>query len=428
MNLTDRLRRLDRGGVPESAPEKSGRATELRQRLDRLLGAGAVVTAVEVERSPTRRLRRPVGEVVEGRHAVTPSGETFLSETLAPASQVHGRLPVQELEALPGGARRLFPETLSDVERPEEIAFVDTETTGLAGGAGTVPFLIGVARWGGEGFGTTQIFLEDLDREAAQLDAFAAALAGVRCVVTYNGGAYDVPLLENRHVLNRMPCALASCVHLDLLPAARTLWRPRHPDCRLVTLERGVLGYERRGDIPGAQIPAVYTSYLRRGADRELAAVFEHNRLDLLSLAGLLWAAGRAADGHREEGSSAAVGLIHARRGRREEARRALEAGLEDELPHPTRLRALRELALTHRAAGRSREALATLSELRALAPRGDPFPYEEAAKTLEHRLGDLDAALALTEEALSRGPWAARDREALEHRRRRLRRRLGRT
>jgi uncharacterized protein YprB with RNaseH-like and TPR domain len=427
MSVGERLRRLDRR--PEQAgpegPPRSGRLPELRERLDRLLGAGAVISGAEVEARGPARARRPVEGIVEGRRVETASGTTFLCETLFPADHTHGRLPVSELGTLPAGAARLFPEDLGHVGRAEEIAFLDTETTGLAGGAGTVAFLVGVARWSPVGFRVTQLFLEDLDREGALLDALAEILAGVECLVTYNGRPYDVPILENRHILNARTWPLAGGRHLDLLPASRTLWRAGHTDCRLTTLERGVLGHVRRGDIPGAEIPAVYTGYLRRGADHRLGVVFEHNRLDLLSLAGLLWAAARAAEGHGEK-TGAGVGILHARRGRREEARCALEACLEEELPRDVRARALRELSLAHKAAGRWEPALELWAELRSLCPAGDPFPHEEAAKALEHRLADPAGALVVVEEALRRGPWAPADREAFERRRRRLRRKLG--
>jgi tetratricopeptide (TPR) repeat protein len=284
-----------------------------------------------------------------------------------------------------------------------------------------VPFLVGVGRWvPGQGFRVAQLFLEDLDREAALLEALAEEVRGVRCLVTYNGRCYDGPLLENRHVLNRRPWPLAGAAHLDLLHPARTLWRGAHGDCRLVTLEAGVLGHRRTGDVPGAEIPALYLDYLRRGADERLAAVFRHNRDDLLSLAGLLWAAGTG------RGTPAlGLGLLHSRRGRREEAGPLLAAGLAEELPRDLRIQALRELLRSHKAAARWAEALEACAALARLVP-ADPFPVTEAAILRERRLADPAGALTLVEEALARGPWIPRDREALERRRARLARKTG--
>lgn len=363
----------------------------------------------------------PIDRFVGGRRLAAPSGPAFLAEWTAPGDHRHGCLPAGELgRLLETGARALFPEHLGEVRGAEEIAFLDTETTGLAGGAGTIPFLVGVARWvPGRGFRVAQIFLEDLDREAALLEALAEEVRGVRCLVTYNGRSYDGPLLENRHVLNRRPWPLGGAAHLDLLHPARTLWRRGHGDCRLVTLEAGVLGHRRQGDIPGAEIPALYLDYLRRGADPRLAAVFRHNCDDLLSLAGLLWAAGTGL------GTPAlGLGLLHSRRGRRQEAAPLLAAGLAEDLPRELRIKALRELLRARKEAGSWDEALEVCGALRRLCP-ADPTPVAEAAVLRERRLGDPAGALALVEEALARGPWTPRDREALERRRERLARKL---
>jgi uncharacterized protein YprB with RNaseH-like and TPR domain len=322
------------------------------------------------------------------------------------------------------GSRDLFPEHLAGVEHLHQIAFLDTETTGLAGGAGTIPFLVGVGRWHPDhtqGFRIVQLFLEELHREAALLQLLSHELDGVRCLVTYNGAAYDLPLLQNRHVLCREPWPLSGVAHLDLLPPARTLWAARHPDCRLGTLEASLLGFERHGDVPGAEIPPLYRAFLSGGATQRLADVFQHNRDDILSLAGLLAAAGDA--GREPSGATAlGVGLLHSRRGRDEPARPALESALRADLSHRQRYRALKELSVAHKRAGRWAEALGLWCEMRSLDP-GDPYPVVEAAKALEHHLGDPGAALTVVAEALIAGLWIPRDREELEHRQRRLRR-----
>lgn len=411
-------------GIGRPAPHEARAlppCEDLRRRLDRLLGPGRAAAVAPAAPRPPRAARDPIDRFVPGRRLEAPSGPVFLAEWTAPADHRHGRLPASELGALPGdGARALFPEHLEAVRGAQELAFLDTETTGLAGGAGTIPFLVGVARWvPGRGFRVAQFFLEELDREAALLEALAQEVRGVRCLVTYNGRCYDGPLLENRHILNRRPWPLAAAAHLDLLHPARTLWRQAHGDCRLVTLEAGVLGHRRIGDIPGAEIPALYLDYLRRGAGARLAAVFRHNRDDLLSLAGLLWAAGTGV------GTPAlGLGLLHSRRGRREQAGPLLAAGLAEELPRELRIKALRELLRAHKAGGRWAQALEACAALRGLAP-ADPFPVEQAAILLERRLGDPAGALARVEEALARGPWTPRDREALERRRERLARKL---
>ncbi len=405
--LAARLRRLDRSRPPAGSA--------LRERLERM------------DRAASSSRRAPIDRFVVGDRVDTPAGPVFRVVRTAPASKAHGRLPVGELGRLPcEGLRDLFPRELGRVGAPPEIAFLDTETTGLAGGAGTVAFLVGVGRWdpGGRGFRVVQLFLEDLDREPALLHALARELEGVSCLVTFNGHRFDVPLLENRHVLNRMAWPLEGAPHLDLLPPARALWRPTLSNCRLVTLEAGVLAVRRTGDVPGAEIPALYGRYLRHGAEERLGRVFSHNRIDILSLAGLLWAAGRAA--RRPVGPQAlGVGLLHAQARRPDRAHRALAAGLDHAPSRGDRIRALRELGRAHKARGDWHAALAVWQEWAGLEPHRLE-PVEEAAKALEHRLRDPGRALAWVERALGLPHWPPADRAALEHRRDRLRRKAG--
>jgi len=412
-NLSDKSDRSNRSDTSDST-------RELRARLDLLLGPGRVVTGSQV---PAPAPAAPVDRFVPGRRLSAPSGIVYLAEWTAAPEHRHGRFPVSVMGSLPdGGAGDLFPEFLAGVDDPSQVAFLDTETTGLAGGAGTIPFLIGVGRWvAGSGFRVVQFFLEDLDREAALLEVLARELDGVRCLVTYNGRTYDVPLLENRHILNRRPWPLAGVTHLDLLHPARTLWRHENPDCRLATLEESVLGHRRHGDIPGSEIPALYNHFLRRGATPRLADVFRHNRDDLLSLAGLLWAAGTA-----ERTSAAGLGRLHSRKGRHEEAARLLAKALDEDLPRDIRYRTLGDLVQTRKRRKDWEGVLEACAELRRLLP-GSLAGYTEAAIVLERRLGRPEEALALVEEALSRGVWAPADRASLERRRERLRGRVGR-
>lgn len=419
-SLRERLQRLDRRGAPPlegRAPISAG----LRDRLDRLLGSGQIVPASAL---PARDRPAPVDRFVPGRRIPTPSGRVFAAEWVGAAARRHGRIALGELAGLPWAeAVDLFPEHLSRVESPGQIAFLDTETTGLSGGAGTIPFLVGVARWDEVlgGVRVVQLFLEDVDGEPALLDRLAEELRGVRCVVTYNGRCYDVPLLENRHVLNRKPWPIPEAAHLDLLHFARVLWRHSHPDCRLSTLEARVLGHLRDADVPGAEIPALYNAFLRRGATERLAAVFRHNRDDLLSLAGLLRLATRP-----DAAPRLGRGLLQARRGRVSEALPHLEAGLCESAPASVRARALGEIVRGRKQQRDWGAALDACARLRALAP-GDPRGYTEAAVVLEHRLGQPAAALDVVEQALARSPWSRRDREELELRRSRLLRKLAR-
>jgi hypothetical protein len=179
-----------------------------------------------------------------------------------------------------------------------DILLLDLETTGLAGGTGTLPFLVGLAWWQDGGLVTRQLFLEVPGREAPLLADVMARATGRQAVVTYNGASFDLPLLRTRARLARRddPCAaLRSC---DLLVAARRLWGRRLPDCRQQTVERDLRGRHRGGgDIDGALIPAAYHAFLRDGSPSLLPQVLRHNRRDLVGLAEILVAvAGVAAD------------------------------------------------------------------------------------------------------------------------------------
>jgi uncharacterized protein YprB with RNaseH-like and TPR domain len=220
------------------------------------------------------------GEVIEtgfGRHLET--------EKLYERHRMHGSADIGSLADLPPDLFECLSAGPIAQSPPGEWAFLDTETTGLAGGAGTCAFLIGVGRITGEGFRVRQFFMRDHGEEASVLDALARHLAEFRVMVTYNGRAYDQPLLETRYRLNRARPPFARMEHLDLLHGARRLWKLRFESCRLVDLENQVLGFERQGDLAGALIPYVYFEYLRTRDAARMFPIFHHNAMDILTLA-----------------------------------------------------------------------------------------------------------------------------------------------
>ena len=176
--------------------------------------------------------------------------------------------------------------------------FLDTETTGLAGGTGTYVFLVGLATWTtARTLTVTQYFLGDLGAEAAFLHAVREAVAEARELVTFNGRTFDLPLLETRYLLARASWWGPDLPHQDLYPVARALWRGRAADCRLATLEGALLGLDRGDDLPGALVPQVYFRYLRTRDPGPLPRIFRHNRWDLVALAGLHARAAALLDG-----------------------------------------------------------------------------------------------------------------------------------
>ncbi len=342
----------------------------------------------------------------------------------------HGTQALGAGRDLPAWALALLARAGAPPASAPRLLYLDTETTGLAGGTGTYAFLVGAGFYAGDAFEVRQYFMRDLDEEPALLAAVERLLDGFEGVVTYNGRGFDLPLLETRFVLARRRFP-AERLHVDLLPPARRLWGPGLLDCRLGTVEAHALGFRRAGDLPGALIPSVYFDWLRQKRPGQLPRVFEHNRHDVLSLAALL---GRVAGLLAEAplgpcGAEELVGLgrmLEAADPERARAcyRRALALGL----PSPARERVLLDLARAEKRrlcwdeAGRLWEAAAGHAGF-------DPRPWEELAKMYEHRVRDLERALGVVQAALARARAHALPDEALgafHHRLARLTRRVG--
>ena len=317
-----------------------------------------------------------------------------------------------------------------EVALAHRLLYLDTETTGLAGGTGTYAFLVGVGFFDGDDFEVRQFFMRDLDEEPALLTALEEIFRRFDGFVTYNGSGFDLPLLETRFVLGRRRFP-GEVFHVDLLAPARRLWSDRLADCRLGTVEQHALRFTRDDDLPGALIPTVYFEYLRRKRPDELPRVFEHNRHDILSLAALTgwvaYAVVRAPIPELEPEALAGLGrLLELTEPERSLAcyRMALDSGL----PTPSRERLLLRLAQAEKRRARWDEAR-VLWEAAARAPREfDPRPWEEIAKVHEHRRRDLAAARGVVEEALAlarRHRASERVLAAFEHRLHRLARRI---
>jgi uncharacterized protein YprB with RNaseH-like and TPR domain len=254
-------------------------------------------------------------------------------------------------------------EFLESAADPNQWLFLDTETTGLAGGTGTYPFLVGMAWWDAGGLQVEQLFMRDLDEEHSLLLELAERMAKRPVLVTFNGKSFDWPLLETRYRMTRAIPSFTPRVHLDLLHPARQLWRLRLGSVRLKDLERHVLSGEgraldwsRQEDIDSSLIPQMYFDYLRGGPAEPLAGIFLHNQMDLRGLAalagkilGLLDSGnGIASAAHPSSHDPIEVfGLsrIMHRRGHSTRARELYESALQSGLPRPVKRLAQRELA-----------------------------------------------------------------------------------
>jgi len=268
----------------------------------------------------------------------------------------------------------------------ESLLFLDTETSGLAGGTGTVAFMVGLARWSEEGLVVRQYLLPGFGGEAAMLDHLAAELDGVAAVVTYNGKSFDMPLLRDRFRLAGITAAM-DVAHVDLLHPVRRLFRACWPDCRLATAEERLLGFRRSDDLPGAEAPLAWFDYLHGGELRRMPGVVRHNRDDLVSLAALLPAVAAAHERPAGAGADArAAAAAWLRAGDEAMALSVLQRSV-GELDTRGRL----ELARLSRRAGRWRAAVTVWREL---ADAGIDEALEHLAKYYEHVCRDHEQAL----------------------------------
>jgi uncharacterized protein YprB with RNaseH-like and TPR domain len=400
-----------------SPADLSGRARTLEE-LRR------VIRRIENVRA-TRPAPEPIEKLVGGEVVDTGAGPLVVVRREFPLSHRHGRLALGDALAVAAPALELLA-PLGAPSDPRGLLFLDTETTGLAGGTGTYAFLVGAAFVERDSFVLVQHFMRDFDEESALLAALDPLLERATGIVTFNGGGFDLPLLETRFVLarRRWPATLA---HVDLLRPARRVWSAHFDDCRLPTLERQVLGLVRENDVPGSLIPAIYFDFLRSRRAAPLSRVFEHNRDDVLSLAVLLgwFARALAADADLGAGELAGVGHLWQRCDPERAAvyyERALEAGLAGDEGHRIRLR----LARWQKQQARWSEACALWREASA-ARVFDVTPWEELAKYHEHRRRDFATALGIVRDALARARASgasARALDALVYRLTRLERR----
>ncbi|HEX6802835.1 MAG TPA: ribonuclease H-like domain-containing protein [Terriglobales bacterium] len=180
-----------------------------------------------------------------------------------------------------------MPEAPDQIADPDEWLFLDTETTGLSGGSGTYPFLVGLAWWDGGGLEIEQLFMREYSEERSLLFALRERIAERPVLVTFNGKSFDWPLLETRYRMSRRLSLPTPRAHLDFLHPARNLWRLRLGSVRLSELERHVLGWDRGADLLSGLIPQIYFDYLRGGPPERLVPVLNHNQMDLRGLAAL---------------------------------------------------------------------------------------------------------------------------------------------
>ena len=272
----------------------------------------------------------------------------------------------------------------------QDLLFIDTETTGLSGGAGTLAFLVGLAYVEDDRVIVEQRLLHDFPDESEMLVWLTGHLTRCRTLISYNGKAFDMPLLESRRITNRF-APWPAAEHLDLLFITRRLYGRRLDDCSLKSIERSVLDLHRTEDIPSHLIPDAYFRFVRDRDDSRISGIIDHNRQDLLSLVGILKEALDRVEeetliehqvdifslGMHLEKIGDTVGAIDSYRRARAEGRGS------------TRYRSSHRLATLLRKVGDREGAAGVWESLIREYPSHGPVAYEEFAKHLEHGTGD---------------------------------------
>lgn len=371
-----------------------------------------------------------IEEWCEGEVVSNGFGEHFQTERLYAAHRQHGSADIGALAELPDALLDALGENEIPPAPPQRWAFLDTETTGLAGGSGIYAFLVGVGRITPEGFRVRQFFMREYAEERSLLAALTAHLESFDVLITYNGRTYDQPLLEARYRMRRHKPPFSRLGHFDLLHGARRLWKLRLESCRLIQLEQEILGVYREGDLPGELIPYVYFEYLRSREAQRLVPIFHHNAIDILTLAcltAIVPAVFRSTDsdslsraGVRRGEELAGLGRWLRSAGEHEQAlglfKRAVEAGLPDTLL----FRVLWDVAMLEKKLQRPHAALQVFTELAGCRNEYRVNALEELAKYHEHEGANHSLALEFTKQALG-----YTESESLVRRRERLERRL---
>jgi len=269
--LKDRLKRLDSTIQKKWQGINEDENLSTKQKLEKLVSQNLKREKITKEPEPQPKASEPLDPFI-------------VREFSYPLDSYFGKLPLSAWKEVTSQVLTIVSgeEEFQDVE-PMKLLFFDTETTGLSGGTGTIPFMLGFGFFEGEQFSVKIFILNDLSAEEAFLDAVDQFFDEYEFsgVVTYNGKAFDFPLMETRYILYRKRFPLLRKPHLDFLFPARMIWRNTYESRRLGFLGEVLLGISRTEDVDGSQIPALYFSYLRGQNYRLIEKVIEHNSLDL---------------------------------------------------------------------------------------------------------------------------------------------------
>ena len=425
MSVRDRLNRLT-GETGMSPPSDLKKATlnGLRKKID------AVMTRRErlgfLQTYPSKNNAIPLESLIAGEEMETPQGKFFCSRNNIHASDFHGHARIGDLALVSMEAAAFLSSADVKALSIEDGLFIDTETTGLSGGTGTFPFLIGLGWFENRSFVTCQLFSRDFSEEPAMLDYLKKIASDRQFLVSFNGKAYDLNLLTTRYILNRFQDVFSGMPHIDLLHPSRRIYSQRLENSKLATLEANVLGVKRENDIPGQEIPQRYFDWLRRRDGQLIEDIFRHNRIDIVSMASLLKHLTDVVEGgpdtaYAHHADLLSVAKLHYDRGDLETAGRLFEPLLDSDQPGIAQ-NARRSLSLIHKKRNQWDDAASIWRKMLA-DDHYDVFAAIEMAKWHEHHAREFGPAVEIVRRILDyKGSQLNEpDRLAMAHRLRRL-------
>jgi uncharacterized protein YprB with RNaseH-like and TPR domain len=371
---------------------------------DRLKALG-FVPAANIQKNDQPLSQFDFAKILNAERLINQFGESFIVINKYPLDYQHGKVnfkTTSEISALSTAARV----NTADGTGLQNLLFLDTETTGLSGGTGTLAFLIGLGYFSEDGFVLKQLILQDPSKEPAMLLELLNILDSYSGIVTYNGKGFDAPLLRSRLVLNRFPVdRFQELSHFDLLYLSRRIWKNRLPSRALQDLEHEILEIPRTEDeVPGWMIPEIYFNFQRTNDPTPLKGVVYHNGMDILSLAALfLYLSTSLENIHQVEKFDPidyfSLGQIYFDNGMKEFAEKIfLTSYVQDKLPKDLRLKLLHNLSSMKKSRGDYDQAMIYWEEG---AKYEEIESILEIAKYYEHQKKEYSSALSWTEKAI---------------------------
>ncbi len=368
-------------------------------------------------KSQVEKKAQSISDLVNGSWINTHFGDIFRAEFSYDLAEPYGSLDLQEAFEIDA---MILPQVFQ-IERsinPQNLLFIDTETTGLSGGTGTIAFMIGLGFIEKNNFIVHQYFITQLSHEEGMLELLQKVVPNFQCLVSYNGKSFDIPLINSRFVMNRMPPMPDELNHIDLLHPTRTLWKYSMENCKLKTIETDLLGLFREGDIPGEMIPDVYFDYLRSRRIDKIERIFYHNRFDIITmLANLILIVKAHKSQHPEKNplTDYAKARMFTRKKDIDRGINHYQYVLNSKISISRRQKTSLELAALYKQIKNYEKAIPLW---KSVICEDYPFalePFEELAKYYEHHLKNLSLALTFSKLALDKLPrYRTKDYENL--------------